>query len=177
MAGMTRNVNVHAYLPAKEVIVALMRRLAVVVNVSRAPIGTEHFLCLIPRVFASLCVMKFMLDPVSRSARHWIGCCLLVNMWTWAVVTMSLCNTSEDAGRVSSVLVGVLDFWRHGLRVCVRFELSDELVGEFVRVVPESGFFEVFRLPVGDGGDAVLLLDEEGLRLEVEEFDLDGCFS
>lgn len=80
MAGITRNVNVRLYLPSMEVIVALINRLDVVVNVSRAPIGTEHFSCLIPRVFASLSVIKFMLDPVSRSARHWIGCCLLVSM-------------------------------------------------------------------------------------------------
>lgn len=38
---------------------------------------------------------------------------------------------------------------------------------------PRIVFFEVFRLPVGDGDDAVLLLDEEGLWLEVEVFELE----
>lgn len=86
---------------------------------------------------------------------------------------MSLCNASEAAGLAFSVLVGVLEFWRHCLCVCVLLGMSGGLVGEFVRAVPELCFFEVFRLPVGDGDDAVLLLDEEGLRLEVEEFELE----
>ena len=46
--------------------------------------------------------------------------------------------------------------------------------GELVCGVLEWRFLEVFRLPVGDGGDTALLDDEE-LRLEMEEFDLDGC--
>ena len=76
MAGMMRNVNGRSYLPSVKVIVTVMYRLDVIVNVSRTLIGTKHISCFIPREFS---VMKFMLDPVSSSARQRIGCYLSVH--------------------------------------------------------------------------------------------------
>ena len=149
-----------------------MYRLAVAVKVSRTPIGAEHFFCLIPRELANLLVMQFMLDPVSSSARQRVGCRLFVSMLTWVAITRLLHNTSWSAGRVWSVLVGVLHSWR---QLCVRLGLVDGLGGELVRDAPDLCLLAAFRVFDGDVDD--LLLEEEELRFELEEFDLAFCLS
>jgi hypothetical protein len=82
------------------------------------------------------------------------------------VITRSLHNILEATGLVCSVFIGVLDCWRHLSRV--RLGLTDGLGDEFVCVVPELCVLEDSRVRVGD---------EEKLRFDVEEFDLDCCFS
>jgi hypothetical protein len=91
------------------------------------------------------------------------------------VITRSLHNILEATGLVCSVFIGVLDCWRHLSRV--RLELADRLGDEFVRIVPELCVLEDFRVRIGDDSVADHLLDEEKLRFDVEEFDLDCCFS
>lgn len=60
------------------------------------------------------------------------------------------------------------------VRVCL--SRADGRIWRRVRpCYPELCFFAVCRLLVGDGGDSDLLLDEEELRLDVQEFDLDDC--
>lgn len=89
MAGITRNLNVFLYLPSVDVIVAVVYRFAVVLKLSRAPIWIAHLLCFIPREFASLSVMKFMLVPVSSKARARIGCACLFKTLICAVANRS----------------------------------------------------------------------------------------
>lgn len=72
-----------------EVGVAVMWRLAVVIKLSRAPIGTAHLLRLMPREFANFSFMKFILDPVSRKALARIGCALLFKILICAVTNRS----------------------------------------------------------------------------------------
>jgi hypothetical protein len=69
--------------------VAVIWRFAMVVKLSRAPIGTEHLPCFIPSERANFSVMKFMLDPVSNKALARIICALLFKMWICAVTNRS----------------------------------------------------------------------------------------
>ena len=91
------------------------------------------------------------------------------------MITRSLHNTSEATDLVFSVFIGVLDCWHHFL--CIRFGLTGGLGGEFFRDVLDLCVLSVFRVLVVDGDDAGLLLDEEELRFDVVEFDLNCCFS
>ena len=89
IVGITRNVNVRSYAPSVEVRLAVMWRFAIVVKLSRAPIGTAHFLCFILREFANSSVMRFILDPVSSKALAQIGCALLFKILICAVTNRS----------------------------------------------------------------------------------------
>lgn len=89
MVGMTRNDNVHSYASSVKVSVAVMWRFAMVVKLSRVPIGTAHLFRFIPRDSANSSVMRFILDPVSRKALARIGCALLSKMLTCAVTNRS----------------------------------------------------------------------------------------
>lgn len=89
MVGMTRNDNVRLYASSVKVNVAVMWRFAMVVKLSRVPIGIAHLLCFIPRDSANSSVMRFILDPVSRKALARIGCALLSKMLTCAVTNRS----------------------------------------------------------------------------------------
>lgn len=71
--------------------------------------------------------------------------------------------------------MGVLVCWRNSL--CVRFELTGGLGGDFVRDVPYLRVLAAFCDREVDGDDAEFLLDEEELRFDEEEFDLDCCLS
>jgi hypothetical protein len=62
MAGIASNVNVRSHVPSVGVIVVVMHRLEDVVEVSRAPIGSEHLFCFPARDFSNFSGMKFILD-------------------------------------------------------------------------------------------------------------------
>jgi hypothetical protein len=62
IAGKTSKFKVCLYVLSIEVIVAVVYRFAIVFRLSRAPIVTAHLLCFIPREFASLSVIKFILN-------------------------------------------------------------------------------------------------------------------
>jgi hypothetical protein len=89
IVGIIKKVTVRVYVPSIEVRMAVICRLAVVVKLSRAPIGTEHLLCLRYSERANFSMMKFMLDPVSSNALARIGCALLFKMFICAVTNRS----------------------------------------------------------------------------------------
>jgi hypothetical protein len=60
-----------------ELTMAVMWCFAVVIKLSRTPVGTEHLLCFIPSEFANFLLMKFMLEPVYSNALARIVCALL----------------------------------------------------------------------------------------------------
>lgn len=79
--------------------------------------------------------MRLILDPVSSSARQWIGCLLLLKRLICAVIIISLDNDSGAVGLVCSVVNGVIDCRRHWS--CVRLSLEAGLGGEVVRGVSD----------------------------------------
>lgn len=88
-AGVTKNVNVHLYVPSMEVIVVVIWSFAVVFRVSRAPIGIEHLQCFMPSDLTNFSVIKFMVEPVSSRVLHRIGCALWLKMFIWDVTNRS----------------------------------------------------------------------------------------
>lgn len=77
--------------------------------------GTEHFLCVSPSEFASLSVMKFMLESVSSSARQRTDWVLSFNILIWAVTNRPLCSGSDAKVVGDLVLLAVVDFRSHCL--------------------------------------------------------------